>query len=185
MGVCTKYCDKCTYCKSFAGGTIPYCDYLCMTGKLRPCPAGDGCSVRVTRRVYRKRPLTEEEKAEREERRRQKKREAKKRSYQKHRTGAITFARFYPEHDFVVLAPAASGRRMTVPNRRYITLETAPELIGKTVDCFKGMGHFYPLSIIQMGKYSQYYVVDRNSVAMPINENDRIPYDFIVKEGGD
>lgn len=85
MGVCTKYCDPCTYRKSFTSGTIPYCDYLCMTGKLRPCPAGDGCTVRVTRRVYRKRALTEEEKAERDERRRQKKREAKKRSYQKNR----------------------------------------------------------------------------------------------------
>ena len=70
-------------------------------------------------------------------------------------------------------------------NRRYITLETAPELIGKTVDCFKRMGHFYPLRVIQMGEDGLYFVVDRNSVAMPIDENDRIPYDFIVKEGGD
>lgn len=69
-------------------------------------------------------------------------------------------------------------------NRRYITLETAPELIGKTVDCFKRMGHFYPLRVIQMGEDGLYFVVDRNSVAMPIDENDRIPYDFIVKEGG-
>ena len=85
MGVCTKYCDECVYRKSFISGVLPFCDYLCMTGKVRPCPAGDECSVRVTRRVYRKRALTEEEKAEREERRRQQKREAKKRSYQKHR----------------------------------------------------------------------------------------------------
>lgn len=70
-------------------------------------------------------------------------------------------------------------------NRRYITLETAPELVGETVDCFKRRSNYYPLRVAQMGKYSQYYVVDRNSVAMPINENDRIPYDFIVKKGGD
>ena len=67
-------------------------------------------------------------------------------------------------------------------NRRYITLETAPELIGKTVDCFKRMGKFYPLRVIQMGEDGLYFVVDRNSVAMPINENDRIPYDFVVQE---
>ena len=69
-------------------------------------------------------------------------------------------------------------------NRRYITLETAPELIGKTVDCFKRMGHFYPLRVIQMGEDGLYFVVDRNSVAMPIDENDRIPYDFVVRESG-
>ena len=85
MGVCTKYCDPCVYRKSFTGGWWPYCDYLCMTGKPRPCPAGDGCTVRVTRMVYRKRELTEEEKAQREERRRERNREAKKRSYQIHR----------------------------------------------------------------------------------------------------
>ena len=85
MGVCTKYCDPCVYRKSFTGGWWPYCDYLCMNGKPRPCPAGDGCTVRVTRRVYRKRELTEEEKAQRAERRRERNREAKKRSYQMHR----------------------------------------------------------------------------------------------------
>ena len=71
MGVCTKYCDQCVYRKSITGGWWPYCDYLCMTGKPRPCPAGDGCTVRVTRRVYRKRVLTEEEKVQRAERRRE------------------------------------------------------------------------------------------------------------------
>ena len=85
MSVCTKYCDPCVYRKVFTGGWLPYCDYLCMVGKRRPCPAGDGCTVRVTRRVYRKRPLTEEEQAERVERKRERNREAKRRSYQKHR----------------------------------------------------------------------------------------------------
>ena len=85
MGVCTKYCDACVYRKVFTGGWLPYCDYLCMVGERRPCPAGDGCTVRVTRRVYRKRALTEEEKAERAERKRERNREAKRRSYQKHR----------------------------------------------------------------------------------------------------
>ena len=67
-------------------------------------------------------------------------------------------------------------------NRRYITLETAPELLGKTVDCFKRMFHYYPLKVIQMGKDGPFFIVDRNDVAMPINENDRIPYDFVIKE---
>ena len=85
MAVCTKYCDACVYRKSITGGYFPYCDYLCMTGKPRSCPAGDGCTVRATRRVYRKRTLTEEEKAQREERKRERNREAARRSYQKHR----------------------------------------------------------------------------------------------------
>ena len=85
MAVCTKYCDACVYRKSVTGGWYPYCDYLCMTGKPRPCPAGDGCTVRSTRRVYRKRTLTEDEKAQREERKRERNREAARRSYQKHR----------------------------------------------------------------------------------------------------
>ena len=67
-------------------------------------------------------------------------------------------------------------------NTKYITLETAPELLGKTVDCFKRLWHYYPLTVIQMGKDGLYFVVDRNSVAMPINANYRIPYDFVVKE---
>ena len=85
MGVCTKYCEACVYRKVFTGGWHPYCDYLCMVGKPRPCPAGDGCTVRSTRMVYRKRALTEEEKAQREERKRERNRETKRRSYQKHR----------------------------------------------------------------------------------------------------
>lgn len=85
MGVCTKYCDACIYRKNLTSGAITYCDYICMTGNKRPCPAGDGCTVRTTRRVYRKRLLSDEEKAERAVRRREQQREAKRRSYQKHR----------------------------------------------------------------------------------------------------
>ena len=95
MGVCSKYCNPCIYRKVFAGSWLPYCDYLCMTGKRRPCPAGDGCTARVTRRVYRKRKLTEEEKAERAERRREQQREAQRRSYQKHREEILSRQKQY------------------------------------------------------------------------------------------
>lgn len=95
MGVLTKYCDACVYRKSITGGYLRYCDYLCMTGKPRPCPAGDGCTVRSTRRVYRKRALTEEEKAQREERKRERNREAARRSYQKHRDDRLARKKQY------------------------------------------------------------------------------------------
>ena len=34
---------KCLYGKRFAGSLF-YCDYLCMTGKMRPCDA-ENCTV--------------------------------------------------------------------------------------------------------------------------------------------
>ena len=39
-----KVCSKCVYSKGFYHKTPQYigdlyCDYMCMTGKLRPCPA--------------------------------------------------------------------------------------------------------------------------------------------------
>lgn len=69
-----------------------------------------------------------------------------------------------------------------MPDRKYITLETAPDLLGKTVDCHKRLWHYYPLTVIQGVNTGRFYIVDRNAVAMPISEGDRIPYDFIVKE---
>ena len=69
-----------------------------------------------------------------------------------------------------------------MPEQKHITLETAPELIGKTVDCFKRVYHHYPLTVIQGVNTGRYYIVDRNAVAIPIGDHDRIPYDFIVKE---
>lgn len=40
------YCEKCVYRKTFTSAG-PYCDYICMTGHRRPCPPGEGCTVRV------------------------------------------------------------------------------------------------------------------------------------------
>lgn len=73
MSVCTKYCDKCTF-RKFFHNYFRYCDYLLMTGERRPCPAGDGCTVRVNRVVHRKWERTPEERAAFEEIRREKKR---------------------------------------------------------------------------------------------------------------
>ena len=99
MGVCTKYCEPCVYRKTFINKSIPYCDYLCMVGNRRPCPAGDGCTVRAARRGYRKRALTEEEKAQRAERKREREREAARRSYQKHREEILArHKRYAKEH---------------------------------------------------------------------------------------
>ena len=66
-------------------------------------------------------------------------------------------------------------------NSRYVTLETAPELIGKTVDCYKRLFHYYPLKIVQI-RDGRYCVVDRINVCMPINDGERIPFDFVIEE---
>lgn len=47
------YCEGCFYQKTFAS-LGPYCDYLCMAGHRRPCPPGEGCTVRVL--IRRERP---------------------------------------------------------------------------------------------------------------------------------
>lgn len=49
-----KYCDNCVYCGKFANGTIRYCNYLCATDNRRPCPPGEGCTVKIVRKVYRR-----------------------------------------------------------------------------------------------------------------------------------
>lgn len=48
----TKYCDNCVYKGKVAGK--PCCDYMIRTDHRRPCPAGDGCTVKVPREVKRK-----------------------------------------------------------------------------------------------------------------------------------
>lgn len=72
-----------------------------------------------------------------------------------------------------------------MPSTKYITLETAPDLLGKTVDCFKRRFHYYPLRITKLKNDGRYCVVDRNDVWMPLREDDRIPFDFVVKDDDD
>lgn len=45
-------CGDCQY-RGKVGG-MPCCDYFLRTGNRRPCPPGEGCTVKVSRRVYRR-----------------------------------------------------------------------------------------------------------------------------------
>ena len=60
---CSKYCDGCVYRGTINGGSggfaYIYCAHIFLTGKRRPCPAGDGCTAKATVRVYRKKPRTQ------------------------------------------------------------------------------------------------------------------------------
>ena len=48
----TSNCDNCVY-RTVIGGTSG-CNYLFVTGKRRPCPPGDECTVKVGREVKRR-----------------------------------------------------------------------------------------------------------------------------------
>lgn len=88
MSICDEFCSKCIY-RSLVHGTMPCCNYLLRTGNIRPCPAGDGCTVRITQMAYRKRQLTPEEIEARKERKRAQLREAQRRYYAKNREKII------------------------------------------------------------------------------------------------
>lgn len=48
----TKYCDNCLYRGKVAG--MPCCEFYLRTNRRRPCPAGDGCTVKIGIDVKRK-----------------------------------------------------------------------------------------------------------------------------------
>ena len=56
-----KFCDDCYYCVNFRSGGMRCCNYLIMTNQRRPCPPGEGCTVKVPRKVYRRRKKNAED----------------------------------------------------------------------------------------------------------------------------
>lgn len=42
-----EYCKDCVYCGRPIIGNLRPCNYLNVTDKMRPCPAGRGCTVKV------------------------------------------------------------------------------------------------------------------------------------------
>lgn len=51
-------CDNCVY-RGTITGTTHYCRYYLVTGERRPCPPGDGCTVKVGREVKRRKKKEE------------------------------------------------------------------------------------------------------------------------------
>ena len=47
-----NYCSDCAY--SGKAGGMRCCNYLLTTNQRRPCPPGEGCTVKVGRKVYRR-----------------------------------------------------------------------------------------------------------------------------------
>ena len=49
-----SYCDNCVYSSLLNGLNTRCCNYFLATGQRRPCPPGEGCTVKVGREVKRR-----------------------------------------------------------------------------------------------------------------------------------
>lgn len=49
-----SYCDNCVYSCVLNGLATRCCNYFLATGQRRPCPPGEGCTVKVGREVKRR-----------------------------------------------------------------------------------------------------------------------------------
>ena len=47
-------CDDCWYWAKMGSGDGRYCSYLLRTDKMRPCPPGEGCTVKIPVKVNRR-----------------------------------------------------------------------------------------------------------------------------------
>jgi len=62
----------------------------------------------------------------------------------------------------------------------YITVENAENFIGKVVDCKRRLLHYYPLKIGKNSEGKYNYTSIEHHVTMPLNEGERIAYDYIL-----
>lgn len=85
MSICTEYCDGCSFRYMIGGAFVRCCNYYFVTNQRRPCPAGDGCTVRMARKEDQKREHTPEEKAAFLEKQREKQREKNRKYYLRNR----------------------------------------------------------------------------------------------------
>lgn len=49
-----NFCDDCCYCGRIKSEGLRYCRYMLFTNQRRPCPPGEGCTVKVGMKVYRR-----------------------------------------------------------------------------------------------------------------------------------
>ena len=62
----------------------------------------------------------------------------------------------------------------------YVDINNVRGFLGKTIDCKRRRSRYYPLTFREIR--GQIYTVDRNHVLVPFDEDERIDYDYIVKE---
>jgi hypothetical protein len=53
-----SYCNGCIY-KGVVEGHVPCCNYIFIEDKPRPCPPGEGCTVKLTSKEIKKRKAKE------------------------------------------------------------------------------------------------------------------------------
>lgn len=85
MSICTGYCDGCRFRYMIGGTFVRCCNYYFVTNQRRPCPAGDGCTVRMARKEDQKREYTPEEAAAFAEKQKAKEREYNRAYYEKNK----------------------------------------------------------------------------------------------------
>lgn len=51
---CDKFCHDCVYMGVAGNGYIPMCNYIFIEDKRRPCPPGEGCTVKLTDKEVKK-----------------------------------------------------------------------------------------------------------------------------------
>lgn len=49
-----NFCSDCVYRGVLSASTTQVCNYIFVTHKKRPCPAGEGCTVKVVRKRSRR-----------------------------------------------------------------------------------------------------------------------------------
>lgn len=49
-----KNCKDCYYFKQVYSGTVRCCHYILIEDKMRPCPPGEGCTVKIKGKYYTK-----------------------------------------------------------------------------------------------------------------------------------
>lgn len=54
MKMARHYCDNCVYSGVLTGIPTRCCNYFLVTNQRRPCPPGEGCTVKVGRKVKRR-----------------------------------------------------------------------------------------------------------------------------------
>ena len=84
VSICTNYCDNCAY-KKMMSSNYKYCDYFLMTNERRPCPAGDGCTVKVSRKVYRRKRIPKDVLIAHNEKEKERNRRKSRAYYEKHK----------------------------------------------------------------------------------------------------
>ena len=119
--VCDSYCEGCAYMGRIHA-SLRICDYIFIVGKCRPCPAGTGCTAKITDKEARRR-IKAERRAEEIERKRKEKLEKNRLYRQRKKAEKVKFCRrcgkpFTPSADQRLYCCAECATAQEAENRK-------------------------------------------------------------------